>query len=102
MAEERKIGGNGNNGNSEMTNKKGKVVEKASDSKATNRVAGHKRNLEQQIVLPPDMLENELTEFYRIEHLEIGFSTCYGQPVSKNCFLGCFLLRLFVPSFISY
>ena len=51
MAEkERQIGGNGNNGNREMTDNKGKVVEKASHSKAINRVAGHKRNLAQQIV----------------------------------------------------
>ena len=57
MAEkERQIGGNGNNGNIEMTvNNKGK---KESDIKATNRFAGHKRNLAQRIVLPPDMLEN--------------------------------------------
>ena len=45
-----KNGNNGNNGNSEMTDGEGKVVEKASDSKATNRVAGHKRNLAQKIV----------------------------------------------------
>ena len=48
MAEkERQIGGNGNNGNIEMTVNKGK---KESDTKATNRFAGHKRNLAQRIV----------------------------------------------------
>ena len=34
--------GNGNNDNSEMTDNKGKVVEKGSDSKAIDRVARHK------------------------------------------------------------
>ena len=38
-----------NNGNSEMT-EKGKVFKKENDSKTTNRVATHKRNLAQQIV----------------------------------------------------
>ena len=43
MAEkERQIGGNGNNDNSEMTDNKGKVVEKGGVSKAIDRVARHK------------------------------------------------------------
>ena len=30
---------------------------------------------------------SQKSEFYRIEHMQIGFPPCYGQPVSINCFL---------------
>ena len=36
-------------------------------------------------------IQEDWSKFYQIEHLQIGFPSCYRRPISENC---CFLLRI--------